>query len=105
MSKKTKRASGRQHALPMIDGLRRSLPPDPEQGNDARAAAANYAIEAFRSVTDCDKQDALGDLLASLMHLCDRDAALGSFYPQLHRAERHYFEETADDKAYARLIS
>lgn len=103
MSKKTKRAFERQHALPRIDSMRRTLPPDPEQGNDARAAAANYAVEAFRSATGCDKQDALGDLLASLMHLCDRDAALGSFYPQLHRAERHYFEETADNKAYAQL--
>ncbi len=45
---------------------------DPEGQNEQRAAWAQAAIDGFRAVCHGDDCDALGDLLANLMHLCDQ---------------------------------
>lgn len=71
------------------------LPPDPEGMNDERAQWAETAIKAFMRETGTDPDDAVADLIADLMHLCDRDwANYGKFGAQLARAKRHYKEET-----------
>ena len=48
------------------------LPPDPEGMNDSRAAWAGQAIHHFALTTGTDKEDALADLLADILHWCDR---------------------------------
>lgn len=68
--------------------------PDPDNMNDHRAVWASFAIAAFMRITGCDQEDALGDLLADLMHWADRcqyDFALA-----LLRAQDHYEAETAE---------
>jgi hypothetical protein len=74
------------------------LPHDPEGMNDDRAEWARAAVEAFRAATGTDDGDAISDLLADLMHLCDRepDTFGASFRRQLERAAMHYEEETAE---------
>lgn len=52
------------------------LPPDAEGMNDVRATWAKQALLQFVINTGTDWADALGDLLADLMHLCDRDREL-----------------------------
>jgi hypothetical protein len=76
--------------------MKNQLPPDPEGMNGGRAAWAGKALKAFRKATGTDEDAALPDLLADLMHWCDRngqdwDAALG-------RAYDHYREETDPDE-------
>jgi hypothetical protein len=46
-----------------------TLPPDPEEKNEERAA---WAVKASQDATGSDDETAIGDLLADLMHLCDR---------------------------------
>ncbi len=63
--------------------------------NLLRACWAEAAIAAFRAQTGADVEDALGDLLADLMHWSDvrgYDFALA-----LARAEDHYRIELAED--------
>lgn len=72
------------------------LPSDPEGMNDARARWAEQALLQFITTTATDWTDALGDLLADLMHLADRDAEL-DFVRALEVARRHYAEETMQD--------
>jgi len=73
------------------------LPPDPEGRNDERAAWAKTALEAFMAETRTDDGDAIADLLADLMHLCDRQPArFGGFEAELERARMHYAEETTE---------
>ena len=103
MSRKTKRTSERRLSPKKLRRVKSELPPDPEQGNQMRAAMANVAIAAFRAACCVDKEDAIGDLLASLMHLCDRDHQLGTFDAGLISAYSHYKWETATDAEYARL--
>lgn len=103
MSRKTKRASERRRFSKKLKQVKSQLPPDPEQENHMRAAMANVAIVAFREACGVDREDALGDLLASLMHLCDRDHPLGTFDAGLISAYRHYKWETATDAEYARM--
>lgn len=74
-----------------------NLPPDPERMNDYRAQLAGGALAQYLDLTDTDREDALGDLLCNLMHLCDRDAELGGFDAQLERAKRGYRMETTPD--------
>jgi hypothetical protein len=74
------------------------LPPDPEGKNDARAEWADKAIRAFARATKMDtagedEETALGDLLANMMHWCDRKGI--SFSEAVTRAMDHYTEETA----------
>lgn len=74
----------------------RRLPPDPEGMNDVRATWAKQALLQFIINTGTDWADALGDLLANLMHLCDRDREL-DFERSLQTARGHYAEETRQD--------
>jgi hypothetical protein len=69
-----------------------TLPPDPEGMNDDRAEWAGEAIETFMARTGTDFEDSLGDLLADLMHWCDRQSF--DFNLALDRARDHYLEET-----------
>lgn len=68
------------------------LPPDPDGMNDRRAAWAGRAIAAFREATGTDEEDALGDLLADLIHWSDRSNF--DFELALDRARGHYAAET-----------
>jgi hypothetical protein len=69
------------------------LPPNPDGMNFDRAAWADKAIDAFREATGTDLEDALGDLLADLMHWADR--AGYDYDAALDRARGHYEAETA----------
>jgi hypothetical protein len=76
----------------------RTLPPDPQNKNDDRAAWAGKALAAFMQTgtihetgTD-DEEAALADLLADLMHWCDRNNH--HFNLALVRARFHYNAET-----------
>jgi hypothetical protein len=70
----------------------RPLPPDPEGMNERRTAWAGIAVAAFIAATGTDLEDALPDLLADLMHWCDRVAY--DFDLALERARDHYDAET-----------
>lgn len=104
MSRKTKRSPGKPCKRANKIPAQRLLQPDPEQENEMRAARANLAVQAYRNVSGSDMKDALSDLLSDCMHLCDRDPQLGNFYAQLHRAQRNYLVETANDENYPRLF-
>ena len=75
----------------------RQLPPDPEGMNDRRAEWAGRAIASFCSATGTDEEDAACDLLADLMHWCDRNGE--DFGHELARARDHYEAETLDDES------
>ena len=68
------------------------LPPDPELLNVIRARRAAVALAELQRQTGADLEDAVSDLLADLMHWCDRFDQ--SFAEELHRARYHYEEET-----------
>lgn len=68
------------------------IPADPEGRNDERASWAGVAIAAFRDLTNCDQEDAVSDLMANIMHFCDRNGM--SFSAELQRARMHYEAET-----------
>ncbi|MCX6917631.1 MAG: hypothetical protein NT167_32120 [Verrucomicrobia bacterium] len=88
----------RQNKLP---SLTKALPPDPEKRNESRARSADTVLEMFQWQTGADIEDALSDLLANLMHWCDRFGQ--DFQKELHRAQNHYREETASNPAMAGL--
>jgi hypothetical protein len=71
------------------------LPPDPDGMNFDRASWADKAISAFRDATGTDREDALGDLLADLMHWADRTGY--GFDEALDRARGHYGAETTGE--------
>jgi len=68
------------------------IPPDPEEMNDLRAQWAESALRDFRENTGTDLEDAVCDLLADLMHWCDRHGQ--DFEHELRRAQLHYEAET-----------
>ena len=68
------------------------LLPDPERLNERRARSAHAALLAFQRRTGSDTEDAVSDLLADLMHWCDRHSQ--DFDAELHRAQGHYRIET-----------
>jgi hypothetical protein len=72
-----------------------ALPPDPEGINDNRAAWAGIAVRAFQAETGTDNENALGDLLADMMHWSDRNNY--DFEAALCRARGHYEAETESD--------
>ncbi len=78
--------------MPKQPGQAKALPPDPEERNESRARSAGAALEVFHQQTGADLEDAVSDLLANLMHWCDR--AGQDFQDELCRAELHYSEET-----------
>jgi hypothetical protein len=69
------------------------LPPDPDELNDSRAIWAGAAVTIFMDITGTGEEDALGDLLADLMHWADRHGH--DFGAALDCARAHYREETA----------
>jgi hypothetical protein len=69
-----------------------NLPPDPDNQNDERAEWAEATIQAFVRITGTDREDALADLLANLMHWCDRQGF--DFDAELARGHGMYQEET-----------
>ena len=71
------------------------LPADPENMNGKRAQWAEAALTKFKSLTGTDDDTALYDLLADLMHWCDRHAV--TFNDELDRARAHYDAETTPD--------
>lgn len=71
-----------------------TLPPDPEQMNDARADWAEVAIEAFMAETGTDPENAISDLIANLHHLSDRKPeTYGLCEDMIERGKRCYAEE------------
>ena len=81
----------------------RRLPTDPDMLNPNRARWAAAALAEFRRQTGADLEDAVSDLLADLMHWCDR---LGQEFPQeLRRALHHYEEETGASLEMTTLLS
>jgi hypothetical protein len=74
------------------------LPPDPDDMNPERAEWAEQSLKVFMDSTGVDAGDAICDLLADLMHLCDRESEeYGSFETALSRAQMHYDAETTDE--------
>ena len=69
-----------------------TLPPDVDGMNHRRARWARTALQEFMAQTGVDYEDALGDLLADLMHLSDREPF--DFEAGLDRARGHYAAET-----------
>jgi hypothetical protein len=66
--------------------------------NQARTKWAGTALDAYRRETGCDTEDSLTDLLADLMHWCDRSDV--DFAATLHGARGHYdVERTEGDAA------
>jgi hypothetical protein len=79
------------------------LPPDPDRRNAHRALGAAAALAEFQRQTGADLEDAVSDLLADLMHWCDR---FGQEFPkELRRALDHYEEETAARSETTALLS
>ncbi|QDT53879.1 hypothetical protein Pan44_19050 [Caulifigura coniformis] len=83
------RSRSRLHSAPA-----KKLPADPERMNGKRAAWADLAVTAFQAATGTDEEDALGDLLADLMHWADR--ANYDFELAFNRAQDHYAAETGE---------
>lgn len=75
---------------------RHRLPPDPENMNGSRAAWGGVAVRAFMKATRTEEEDALGDLLADLMHWADRNNF--DFDLALDRGRFHYDAETAGER-------
>ena len=91
--KEYKRNHGAQFRTKDQSKPAKPLPPDPERLNGNRALAAAFALAEFRERTGADLEDAVSDLLADLMHWCDR---FGQEFPEeLRRARNHYAAETA----------
>ena len=81
----------------------RPLPADPAKQNEGRARCAAAALAEFRRQTGADLADEVSDLLADLMHWCDR---FGQEFPkELRRALDHYEEETAARSETTALLS
>lgn len=72
-----------------------TLPPDPDGRNDDRSAWAGAALAIFMQVTGTEEENALGDLLADLMHWADRKGY--AFEAALDCARWHYEAETTGD--------
>jgi hypothetical protein len=70
------------------------MPPDPEEMNQERAGWAQAALETFCGRTGTDPSDAVSDLIADLMHWCDRTGS--DWNSELARGMTHYNEETTE---------
>ena len=79
-----------------MSGENKVIPPDPEMMNSDRARWARVAVEAFIRETGVDEEDAIPDLLADLMHLCDRSKGSHGFEAELAVARHHYAIETKE---------
>lgn len=63
----------------------------PDITNLDRVAFADRAIRAFRTLTGCDHEDSLCDLICDLMHWAD--AKSFDFEAALQRARAHHAAE------------
>jgi hypothetical protein len=83
-----------------VTSMKRRLPPDPEKLNDQRAGWAGDALTNFALATNMsvkhDKPEIVGDLLANIMHWCDRNSI--DFDERLANARMHYAAETAREE-------
>jgi hypothetical protein len=70
----------------------KKLPPDVDGMNHPRAQWAKTALQEFMAQTGAENEDGLCDLLADLMHPCDRETF--DFEAALDRARGHYAAET-----------
>lgn len=62
--------------------------------NLVRASAAAQCLTLFQKITGSEEQDAVCDLLADLMHLCDlMPQRFGRFQAEVRRADDHYNAE------------
>jgi len=68
------------------------FPPDPEEKNEARSTWAEIALLAFIEATGSEAEYAVRDLVADLMHWCDRHDL--SWEDERQSGEGHYTEET-----------
>lgn len=80
-----------------LQGKARS-PADPERMNADRAEWASKALGAFREVAGCQQGDDVADLVADLIHYCDRNGY--AFEEELDRARQHYADETHNGKLH-----
>ncbi len=63
--------------------------------NCKRAYWARSAVATFMTVTGVDREDAICDLLADLMHLCKQyPSSYGDFANNLRRATNHFDPES-----------
>lgn len=69
-----------------------TLPPDLDGDNGYRAALASTALRGYIRDTRCDDEDAIADLITSLMHYADRHDI--NFDAQLRQAENNYAVDT-----------
>jgi hypothetical protein len=72
--------------------VKAKLPPDPDGINDIRARWAAEALWHIECMSGVDHEDAPVDLIADLMHWCDRNGF--DFDAQLARAAMRYQAET-----------
>ena len=82
---------------PQDDKPESNLPPDPDGMNADRAEWAHRAVLAFETATGTDREDALCDLLADLMHWCNVYGQ--DFDHELGRARMHYEAETEPEQS------
>lgn len=73
---------------------------DEEGKNDDRAEWARQALETFQAATGTDDCDAIGDLIADLAHLCDREGERfgWSVRDKIERGLRAYAQEITDEE-------
>ena len=74
-------------------------PPTPRKAgkNADRAMWAETALREFQEETGSDDEDMLADLLADLMHWCDREGVV--WEEELRQGVEYYGEETTDPEA------
>ena len=70
------------------------LPVADQNANTERVNRAGYVLNKYIRLTHCDDGDALGDLLADLMHLADDTNQC--FAKALDRARDHYQAEPTE---------
>ena len=75
-----------------LDLVRARMPEDPAVDTERRADRGRELLDRYMALTGTDEDAALGDLLADLRHLADRD----NYDYELAdaRAERYHAEET-----------
>jgi hypothetical protein len=73
-----------------------TLPPDPDNMNDDRAAWADVCIHLMSELTGCEPgQEALGDLMCNLFHWGDRNGITPDEMVNLFMSrKRMYHDET-----------
>lgn len=73
--------------------------PSHAETNEGRADAGQRALDAFADQTSTHEEEALGDLLANLRHLCDRNRI--DWQELLVYVDRTHSDEIAAELAQA----